>query len=81
MMRLNYVRRGGEKIMKTVNWFWAAVEAILWYGFIYYLLYAIKNPVNLAQSALILMVIGYAGTLACPWFRNTDAWKRMMGKK
>jgi len=67
-------------MITTENWFLAIVEAMLWYGFIYYLLYSIKNPVNLAQSALILLIIAYVATLACPWFRNTDAWKRMLGK-
>jgi len=67
--------------MKTVNWFWSIVEIILWYGFFYYLLEAIKNSSNLYVSALILTIIATAATLACPWFRNTDAWRRMMRKK
>ena len=67
--------------MKSKDWFWAIVEAVIWYGFIYYLLYAIKNPVGLRQSALVLLVIGYLGTIACPWLRNTEGWRRMLGKK
>jgi len=66
--------------MKAINWFWSIVEIVLWYGFFYYLLDAISNPSNLYLSALILTVIATAATLACPWFRNTDAWRRMTGK-
>ena len=67
--------------MKAGVWFWAIVEAVIWYGFIYYLLYAIKNPVDLWQSALTLLVLAYLGTIACPWVRNSNRWKRMLGKK
>jgi len=45
------------------------VEAVIWFFFVYYLLYSIKNPVNLWVSALILLVLAYAGTITCPWFR------------
>jgi len=67
--------------MKAKDWFWAIIEAVIWYGFIYYLLYAIKNPVDLRQSALVLLVLAYVGTIACPWVRHTDAWRRMTGQK
>ncbi|NOY15238.1 MAG: hypothetical protein GXP43_03405 [bacterium] len=67
--------------MKAETWFWGIVEAVLWYGFIYYLLYSIKNPVELWKSALVLMVLSYLAILACPWFRQTDAWKRLKGEK
>lgn len=67
--------------MKTENWLWAVVEAGLWYGVIYYSLYSLKNPVNLGLSALIIMGLSYLAVLVCPWFRQTDAWKRMRGEK
>ncbi len=67
--------------MSTKNWFLAIIETVLWYAFIYYFLYSLKNPVNLGQSAFILLVIGYLATLFCPWFQETDAWKRMWKKK
>ncbi len=66
--------------MKAADWFWSIVELVLWYGFFYYLLDAIKNPSNLYISAFILTVISTVAILACPWFRNTDAWRRMLGK-
>ncbi len=66
--------------MKAKDWFWAIVEAVIWYVFFYYLLYAIKNPVDLWQSALVLLVLVYLGMIACPWVHNTLAWKRMVGK-
>ncbi len=66
--------------MSTKNWFLAVIEAIVWFGFIYYLLYSIKNPVNLWMSAVILLALFYIGTLLCPWFRQTKAFKDMLKK-
>ncbi len=63
--------------MKTKNLFFGAVEGVIWFAFIYYLLYAIKNPVELWQASLILLVLVYLGTISCPLVRSTDAWKRM----
>ncbi|GBE19472.1 MAG TPA: hypothetical protein ENG87_03055 [Candidatus Pacearchaeota archaeon] len=67
--------------MNTKDWLLAGVEVVAWYGFIYYLLYSIKNPVNLYVSALILLALVYIGTLSCPWFRRTEAFKKMLGNK
>ena len=67
--------------MNTKDWLLAGFEAIVWYGFIYYLIYAIKNPVNLYTSALILLVLAYIGTISCPWFRRTKAFKELIGNK
>lgn len=67
--------------MKLIDWFWSIVEIILWYIFFYYLLFAIKNPSNLYVSALVLTVVSTVAITACPWVRNTGAWKRMLGKK
>ncbi len=67
--------------MKLTDWFLSIIELVLWYGFFYHLLDAINNPSNLYLSALILTIISTAAILICPWFRNTDAWKRMTGKK
>ena len=66
--------------MKAQDWFWVVVEAIIWYGFFYYLLYAIQNSTTLWQSALVLLILVYLGIIACPWVRNTEAWKKMWGK-
>ncbi len=67
--------------MKPKDWFLAIVEAALWYWFTYYLLYSIKNPVELWQSALVLLVTAYLAVLVCPWVRHTDAWRKMTGKE
>ena len=72
-------KTGGEK-MDTKDWFLIGVEIIAWYGFIYYTLYSIKNPVNLFTSAVILLALAYIGTISCPWFRRTEAYKKMLGK-
>ena len=57
------------------------LEAIIWYVFIYYFLYVLKNPIDLWLAALILLVLMYAGVSVCPWVRNTCGWRRMMGKE
>lgn len=67
--------------MTTKNWLSAAVEAGLWYAFIYYFLYAIKNPVDLVQSAIVLVIIMYTASMMCPLLRETDAWKRLWKQK
>ena len=64
--------------MKTKNWFLVIFEAIVWYGFVYYLLYSIKNSVNLYISSLVLLTLIYVGTISCPWFRNTKAFKKII---
>ncbi|HHG89792.1 MAG TPA: hypothetical protein ENJ90_04835 [Devosia sp.] len=66
--------------MKTSVWLWGIVETVIWYGFIYYLLYVLKNPVDLWFSSAVLLALVYAGTAACPWVHNSDAWRRMIGK-
>lgn len=63
--------------MNVNDWIAAIVEAGLWYTFFYYLLYAIKTPVSLVNSAAILVVIMYAASIICPLLRETDAWKRL----
>lgn len=67
--------------MSAKNWFWGVVEAILWYAFVYILLYTIKNPVDLYANSLILLMLAYAATIACPWFRKTGAWMRLWENK
>lgn len=67
--------------MKTKNLFLAVVEAILWFTFIYYTLYSIKNDVNIIQSALILLVILYLASWSCPLIRNSEGWRRTWGKE
>ena len=63
--------------MNAKDWVLTGVEVITWYGFIYYMLYSIKNPVNLFASTLVLLVLAYVGTISCPWFRRTSAFKEL----
>lgn len=60
---------------------WFLAEAVVWYVFLYYFLFVIKNDTNLWTSSVILVVLAYLGMYLCPWFRETDAYKRMMKKK
>lgn len=66
--------------MKTKDMFLGIVEAGLWFWFAYYFLDSVKNPVNLWQSAAILVVTGYLAAWACPLIRNSDGWRRAFGK-
>lgn len=66
--------------MSAKNFLLAVVEAILWYGFLSYALYSLKNPVNLYQSALVLLVLGYLAAWACPLVRNSSGWRRTFDK-
>jgi len=58
------------------------LEAIIWFFFVYYLLYSIKTPgINLWTSSLILLALGSAGIMACPWIRLfTEHLKNSRGK-
>lgn len=66
--------------MTGKNTLWAIIEAVIWYLFFYYLLYAVKTDVGLGQSALILLILAYVGTVTCPWLRQTEAWRKLTGK-
>ncbi len=67
--------------MKPHDWFWGLVEAVIWYCFIYYFLYVLKtDDVELWKASLVLLALVYVGTISCPWFRNTNAWKKLWGK-
>jgi len=66
--------------MKTKDWILAAVEAFLWYNFIYYLLLSIKTDVDLSSNALLLLVLAYAASICCPWLRHTPSWKELFGE-
>lgn len=66
--------------MKTKDALFAGVEAVLWFSFASYALYAIKNPVNIYISALVLVALAYTAALACPIFRHTSAFKEVFKK-
>ena len=66
--------------MSLKNWGLAILEAVIWYVFVYYFLFVLKNETNLYLSTLILLALMYVGTLVCPWFRNTSAWKELWKK-
>lgn len=67
--------------MRTKDFFLAITEAILWYIFLYFALYSLKNPVDLRTSALELLVVGYLAAWACPLLRHSDSWKRTFSNK
>lgn len=67
--------------MKIKEWFLLIVEVASWFAFLYYFLYSIKNPVDLIQSALVLLALMYIALIACPWIRNSCGWKSMWQKE
>jgi hypothetical protein len=67
--------------MKKSDLLRGILEAGVWYVFIYYFLYVLKNPVELWLAALVLLVLAYVGFWVCPWIRYMDSWRRMMGKE
>lgn len=43
------------------------LEAIIWYVFLAYFLFSITIGTRIWIDALVLLVLAYLGTLACPW--------------
>ena len=54
------------------------LEAVLWYFFLWFGLDSIKKERNPWLAAAVLLALGYAAFVACPWFRDTDAWERLV---
>ena len=48
------------------------VDAIIWYFFFYYLLFAIENAGDLWVDSLVLLILAYAGVWTCPWTRKFE---------
>jgi len=67
--------------MKPMDIFLAFIEAGLWIFVTYYFLYSIKNPVDVFQSAVIIVAFSYLACWACPMIRNSCGWRRMTGKE
>ena len=61
-----------------MKWGLLLVDLVIWYFTLYYLLFVIKNAVDLRVASLILLVLGGLGFYFCPWFRETVAWKKMI---
>ncbi|MFH5805477.1 hypothetical protein [Alienimonas sp. DA493] len=53
------------------------LEAVLWYFFLWFALDSIKRGRPPWLAAVILLALGYAAFVACPWVRDTDAWERL----
>ena len=67
--------------MKKNDMLRGILEAGIWYLFIYYMLYVLKNPVDLWQASLILLVLAYVAVFVCPWVGYMSSWRKMMGKE
>jgi hypothetical protein len=55
----------------------AVLEAVLWYFFLWFGLDSLKRGRNPWLAAAVLLALGYAALVACPWVRDTDAWERL----
>ena len=51
------------------------IEAICWYFFFCFGLDSIRRGRNPWWAAAILLALFYAAFVACPWVRETDAWR------
>ncbi|GEM_PF-1733161 len=67
--------------MKPKDIFLGIIEACLWIFVMYYFLYSIKNPVDVFQSAVIIVAFSYLACVCCPMIRNSCGWRRMTGKE
>jgi len=55
-----------------------ALEAVVWYFFLWYFLTTLKKPErNLWIAAGVLLVLFYLGFVLCPWVRHTPAWQKL----
>lgn len=54
------------------------VDGVVWYGFVYYWLFSIKNPVALPAASLLLVILAAIGIGACPLVHKTQAWQQLI---
>jgi hypothetical protein len=66
--------------MDFKDWVLTIAETGVWYGFFYYLLFAIKQGTTLWKDAAILLGLTYLGFMLCPWVHRTNVWKETFGK-
>lgn len=55
-------------------------ETVVWYGFFYYLLFAIKQGTTLWKNAAVLLALTYLGFVLCPWVHRTETWEKTIGE-
>jgi hypothetical protein len=65
--------------MDRTDWLLAVLETVIWYGFLWYLLFAIRRGTTLWQDAAVLLALAYLGTMLCPWVHRTRAWEETVG--
>ena len=51
-----------------------AIEAVLWYAFIWLDLDTVRNRRSLWWAVPLLLALFYGAFLACPWVRDSEAW-------
>lgn len=57
----------------TAHLILGALELVVWYSFLVYLIHTIKREtVNIWTSSAILLVLFYLGSALCPWLRHTE---------
>ncbi len=60
------------------NYIWWVIEIIVWYIFFYALLFSIKNKVDIAWMAFILLMLGSFGIFASPLTRHLSIWNKVL---
>ncbi|WP_425400180.1 hypothetical protein [Aeoliella sp.] len=69
--------KGSTTVLELKNIMFGIVEAMIRYFFLWYFLTTLMKDSNLWVETLILLVPAYSGFVACPWRRETEAWKQM----
>lgn len=66
--------------MDSKDWVLSILETGVWYSFLYYMLFAIKQGTTLWKDAAVLLGLTYLGFMLCPWVHRTKMWKETFGK-
>ena len=53
-------------LCKSETWFLALISTAVWYVFTVFVLYAIKNEIDIFVAAFLILVLGITGFLTCP---------------
>ena len=54
------------------------LETVLWYAFIWFGLDTLRTGRTLWWASLVLLALFYAAFIACPWVRDTEAWRHLL---
>lgn len=56
------------------------IDLAVWYFFVWYWLYCIKNAVFLPVSSGMLILMAVLGVVLCPLFYKSEVWRKLREK-